>query len=251
MKGRLSIAIVTANLMGLIGLAIMYPHLMVSPGPLVAAHSELVRDCASCHTPWRGPDAAKCITCHVVDEIGLKTSLGVPIVRSRATTAFHQELLQQNCNSCHSDHQGPIRTAENRKPFSHVLLRPQVRQQCSTCHTAPINRVHGEGTSNCAQCHSLEAWKPATLDHSKLFVLDRHHSPTCVTCHTGGDYTTYTCYGCHAHSEERIREKHVEEGIRNFTNCVRCHRSADDDGEGRGGDEDEGRGGRRRERRER
>lgn len=241
MSRRVGLAVITANLAGVLGLIVAYPHLMVSPGPLVAAHSQLTTDCASCHTPWRGPDAVRCVQCHVVADIGLRTTDGMPIVRQRQTTSFHQQLVQQNCNSCHSDHQGPLRTEANRVRFSHALLRPAILQQCETCHTAPINRIHTNITGNCAQCHSQNAWTPATLDHSKLFVLDRNHSPTCVTCHTGGDYTRYTCYGCHAHTEARIREKHVEEGIRNFQNCARCHRSASEGGEGDG--EREGRGG--------
>jgi hypothetical protein len=42
------------------------------------------------------------------------------------------------------------------------------------------------------------------------------------------DYSRYTCYGCHEHSPEKIRREHIEEGIRDFKNCVECHRSADE-----------------------
>lgn len=241
MSRRVGLIVIAGNLAAVFGLVVAYPHLMVSPGPLVAAHSQLTRDCASCHTPWHGPDPVRCITCHVVADIGLRTTDGESITRVSQTTSFHQELVEQDCNACHSDHQGPLRTEANRVCFSHALLRPGVKAQCTTCHVAPINRIHTGITASCAQCHSQDAWKPATLDHSKLFVLDRNHSPTCVTCHTGGDYGRYTCYGCHAHSEAGIREKHVEEGIRNFQNCARCHRSASEDGEG--GDEGEGRRG--------
>jgi hypothetical protein len=43
------------------------------------------------------------------------------------------------------------------------------------------------------------------------------------------DYKKYTCYGCHEHTPANIRREHVEEGIRNFDNCVECHRSGDKD----------------------
>lgn len=54
----------------------------------------------------------------------------------------------------------------------------------------------------------------------------------------------YTCYGCHQHTPANIRGEHIEEGIRNFANCVDCHRSADEEdiggGERRdGGDDDD------------
>jgi hypothetical protein len=42
------------------------------------------------------------------------------------------------------------------------------------------------------------------------------------------DYSAYTCYGCHEHSQEKIRRKHIKEGIRDYANCVECHRNADE-----------------------
>mgnify|MGYP003381731295 CR=1 FL=1 len=65
-------------------------------------------------------------------------------------------------------------------------------------------------------------------------VLDGDHNATCVTCHTTPDFKRYTCYGCHEHTPANIRSEHEEEGIRNFENCVECHRSADDEGGGGG-----------------
>jgi hypothetical protein len=87
---------------------------------------------------------------------------------------------------------------------------------------------------------------PATFDHDKYFVLDRDHNVKCVTCHERNDYSRYTCYGCHEHSPEKIRREHIEEGIRDFKNCVECHRSADEHdirmpGRGRKGERRHGR----------
>jgi len=58
-------------------------------------------------------------------------------------------------------------------------------------------------------------------------------------------YPHYTCYGCNEHSPANIRREHTEEGIRNFDNCVECHRSASEhdirggDGKHEGDEEDE------------
>lgn len=41
-------------------------------------------------------------------------------------------------------------------------------------------------------------------------------------------YRRYTCYGCHEHSPESIRRRHIEEGIRDFKTCVDCDRNADE-----------------------
>lgn len=236
MKGRWILAIIAANLLALVGLAFAYPHLMVSPGALVPAHAALATECFACHAPLRGASSERCIACHVLPDIGLRTTKGVPMPKPTVKASFHQQLIVQDCMACHSDHEGPQLAQHSRKPFSHELLRADVRERCSSCHTAPVDAMHRQIQGNCAQCHKPQAWKPASFEHDKLFLLDGDHNATCVTCHVGNDYGRYTCFGCHAHTPSNIRAKHEKEGIRNFENCVACHRSASE------GNEREGRG---------
>ncbi len=276
--GRWLLWLIGANLAALLALVFIYPHLMLSPGPLVAAHAELTTDCFACHTPWRGASAARCSACHLPADIGLRSTAGVPIVQRKVRTSFHQQLIESDCMACHSDHLGPKLIQRSRKPFSHALLRPEVRSGCETCHLPPVNTLHtglklpcsqchkaeawkpagfdhalltpaarlncqtchkppGDAVhrqigGNCQRCHAVSGWKPATLDHSRLFVLDGDHNVACATCHANDDYSRYACYGCHEHSPDRIRAKHREEGIADLANCVRCHRSASEKGEG-------------------
>ncbi|MEY2685835.1 MAG: hypothetical protein RL375_33, partial [Pseudomonadota bacterium] len=338
MKSRWLWIVISANLVVLVALAFIYPHLMVSPGALVAGHAELATDCFACHAPLRGAASDRCVSCHVVADIGLRTSKGAPIVRVAAsngattgpitgasvgtsagtsaggltgagpgaspvtspgvsapsasaargkarpkaavTTSFHQELIEQDCVACHTDHAGPKLTHRSRKPFSHDLLKVSTREVCESCHAAPTNdlhrrfdkacvqchktqgwtpasfdhdlltkadqnscgschkapddTLHRQIVGNCGSCHTSKAWTPATFDHAKYFVLDRDHNASCVTCHTGNNYQRTTCYGCHEHTPANIRAEHEEEGIANLDNCVRCHRSAQDKGEGGG-----------------
>jgi hypothetical protein len=232
-KGRWLWVVIVANLLALLALVFAYPHLMVSPGPLVTAHAALATDCFACHTPLRGATAERCLACHALADIGLRSTKGAAITRTRPLKAsFHQELIDQNCLACHSDHAGPKLTQRNRKLFSHALLRVATRDQCGTCHAAPTNQMHQTFGSACAQCHQTEAWQPATLDHAKFFPLDGDHNASCVTCHVGNNYSRYTCYGCHEHTPANIQARHREEGaIENLQNCVRCHRSANGEGE--------------------
>ena len=240
MKGRWLWLVIGANLLVLLALAFVYPHLMVSPGPLVPGHRALATDCFACHAPWRGATAERCIACHAVPDIGLRSTKGVPITASqtgRSTAmkrSFHQELIEQDCMACHSDHTGPRLTERGGKRFSHQLLRADVRERCEACHKPPADSLHRQVTGNCAQCHRQDGWKPATFAHDKLFLLDSDHNASCVTCHAGSDYKRYTCYGCHEHQPDKIRRKHEKEGIRDFENCVKCHRSAEEK-EGREG----------------
>ncbi|WP_374564870.1 cytochrome c3 family protein [Ideonella sp.] len=274
--------VIAANLVVLVALAFVYPHLMVSPGALSRGHAELTTDCFACHAPWRGAAAQRCTECHAVADIGLRSTKGVAIAQQGLKTSFHQELIEQDCVACHSDHAGPKLTRRSRKPFSHDLLRVAARERCESCHATPKNEIHRDLSvgcgqchrtqawkpatfdhallaqnasctgchkapsdtlhrqvqGNCGQCHATTAWKPATFEHDEFFVLDRDHDATCVTCHEGHDFKRYTCYGCHEHTPANIRAEHEKEGIRNFENCVKCHRSADEDDakRGEGGD---------------
>lgn len=232
--------VVALNLVVLVALAFTHPHLMISPGPLVKGHEELATDCFACHAAWRGASTRRCAECHAVADVGLKTTKGVPIPTRTVKVSFHRELVEQDCMACHSDHQGPKLTKRSRKPFSHALLKATTKEQCSSCHAAPKDTIHRDLQAECSQCHGDKAWKPATFDHDKHFVLDRDHQAPCDTCHKNNDYGRYTCYGCHEHSQAKVRAEHLEEGIRDFQDCVECHRDPrvePQKGRGRGGRE--------------
>lgn len=230
-------AIVVANLLALIALVFVYPHLMISPGPLTLAHAALAEDCLSCHAPFQGASPEKCISCHAVADIGVRTTTGVAITGLKTRPAFHQSLTTQACLSCHTEHPGA--NPDARQPqFSHALLNDMMRNQCASCHVPPADALHADRAAGCTTCHSQDAWKPATFDHARFFPLSGPHKATCVTCHTNGDFNAYTCFSCHEHEPGRTRAEHLEEGIRNIDNCVACHRNGEPDGEGEGDDDD-------------
>ncbi len=237
---RVILWLAALNAVALIVLVFVYPHLMISPGPLVKGHADLATDCFACHRPWRGASAELCVDCHKPADIGLRTTLGVALPARPLKASFHQKLIEQDCMACHSDHLGPKLTQRSRKPFSHALLVADVQKACGTCHRPPDDRLHRKVDDGCGACHSQDAWKPATFDHERSFVLDRDHDVACATCHVPrndarSDYATYTCYGCHEHTLANVRAEHEEEGIRDFTDCVECHRDPGvEPGEGSG-----------------
>ncbi|OOZ43122.1 cytochrome c3 family protein [Solemya velum gill symbiont] len=228
MKNKTIILIVAVNLAILVLLAIFYPHLMISPGKPIEAHAELATDCFACHTPFIGSRPDKCIVCHKVEEIGLKTTKGLSIVKEKKNVVFHQELIEEDCVSCHSDHKG-VQAFRPISQFTHELLESKLQEQCDSCHATPLDNMHQKSKGNCSECHSQDAWTPATLDHDEYFRFDRDHDTECETCHRDNDYANYTCYGCHEHSRSNIREEHLEEGIRDYEQCTECHRSGDED----------------------
>lgn len=216
--------LLTVNLVILAALTFIYPHLMVGPGKLIPGHEALEEDCFACHAIFTGASSDKCATCHKPVDIGRLTTKGTSIVKPSTTTAFHQELKNQDCVACHSDHAGVKRFARQRQ-FDHSLLKQTTREQCQTCHKVPPDALHKQITGNCLQCHTQSKWTPATFDHEKYFVLDKDHNAPCVTCHVRNDYSRATCYGCHEHTPDNIRREHIKEGISKYDNCVECHRS--------------------------
>jgi hypothetical protein len=231
--------ILAAILSVLAVLVFSYPHLMVSPGKLIPGHKALKTNCFACHTPFGGSDSARCVTCHKPEKIGRLTTVGQPIKKPLTSVPFHQKLINQDCIACHSDHAGVVRMRA-KGHFNHDLLEKAFNDQCQTCHKPPGDSLHQQITGNCSQCHNQGKWVPATFEHDKRFSLDAEHNTRCITCHANNDYSRYTCYGCHEHTPDNIRRKHIEEGVRDFSNCVKCHRSANEHEIGGGNGENEG-----------
>lgn len=237
---RWGLWLIVGNLCALLALAFLWPQLMVAPGPLIPAHHSIASNCFACHAPLRGVVADRCITCHKLADIGIRFTDGAPTKKQGPAIAFHQALTQPDCMACHSDHAGPQLTKASRQRFNHSLLRPELQTRCASCHQAPATVFHVQAGTNCAACHTQAGWKPATFNHVRYFSLTGPHNATCATCHTGGDTSRYTCFGCHEHRPAQIRAEHAEEGIRSIENCARCHRSGSGEGaEGgeRGGDD--------------
>jgi hypothetical protein len=158
--------------------------------------AELQKECTNCHSPQKPKDEihmlleVQCSDCH-------NTSGWIP-------SHFIHELLGDRKNDCRSCH-------ENKRPGDN--LHKQIGKDVQ-----------------CIQCHNTQAWKPSTFDHNKYFRFDSNHPSNCSDCHNvSTSFKTYSCYNCHEHNPARIQKEHFKEGIRNFTNCVECHRSGDED----------------------
>ncbi len=216
---------------GLLGVAVLvalYPQALVAPGGLLSGHHLLEADCFACHTPFMGAASKRCLVCHRVEQIGVLSTKGVPLVIKQTKTPFHQKLATQVCVVCHGEHEG-VRKYRQQGRFSHQLLDGVTRSQCNACHQKPTDALHRPMSGLCSQCHGVTHWRPATFEHQKWFELDKDHRVKCGLCHERDNYKLYTCYGCHEHSVNKIREEHLEEGIRDYQACVLCHRNGDKD----------------------
>jgi len=70
-----------------------------------------------------------------------------------------------------------------------------------------------------------------------LMVLNKDRNAACARCHAAGDYSNCNCYDWREHIPANVRDKHTEQGIQDFANCVECHRSAGEEPGGKGSGE--------------
>ena len=180
MKRRWLLPVIALNLLVLVGLAFVYPNLMISPGPLTPSHAALATDCFACHAPLRGAAANRCVACHAVADIGRLTTTGIPIPSKPDRLPFHQALARQDCMACHTEHAGVKLTQRAHPVFTHALLDSSIRERCASCHTPPANPLHRQVGSDCAQCHVPAHWKPVAFKHA---LLAADVQQRCATCH--------------------------------------------------------------------
>ena len=201
--------------------------------------------CADCHPETiRSFAIGTCTECHDRESSGF--------------AAEHVRSWGDECLGCHDgvDRYGHDRFDHGRSRFAltgrHALIGcsechegtrsqatfSQAPAACVGCHPEPGEHLGQFGTE-CSDCHSTDGWQGARFDHR--FPLDhgRRGESACRTCHPRApNYDTYSCYGCHEHSLQSIRHEHLEEGIRDFQDCVRCHPSGREHERGEGGHRD-------------
>lgn len=181
------------------------------------------QDCIACHTDHKGVDPKLSLSKFEHSFITKPVLNNCVSCHKSPNNKLHKQ-LSTDCKSCHNTNNW-----KDFNTFNHELIVGLNKNNCIACHQSPKDAFHQSVKTNCNECHTTNKWLPSTFNHSSFFVLDKDHSPNkCSTCHVNNDFKTYTCYGCHKHSEANIRLEHLEEGIRNFQDCVLCHKSANE-----------------------
>jgi hypothetical protein len=209
---------------------------LVMPGPLVAAHAKLEKECGNCHEPFsHGTQTELCLTCHKETRADRQTRKG-----------FHGRdpgALKQECTHCHTDHVG--RNADivqfDRETFDHAstnfaLRDAHVAVPCSACHAqsarfrdAPgrcfdchkTNDPHkGRLGEACDNCHAETAWhrvKAFNHEKTKFRLQGAHRTVPCAACHVNERYKDLgtACADCHL-----IQDVHSG---RYGARCDSCH----------------------------
>jgi len=192
-------------------------------GTLQKPHRNLARgsNCLDCHRLGKSHDAVKindCAKCHSME--------------AWKPARFDHALLEKG-QACEKCHELPKRHADTRagcdkchqtkawKParFDHTLL--EKTEKCKNCH--PLVKNHFATVKDCARCHNATGWKPARFAHRFPMNHESRAPARCTVCHPDSP-DRYDCFsGCHEHSVRKVRREHREEGIRDFTDCVKCH----------------------------
>ncbi|MBI5303969.1 MAG: hypothetical protein HY868_17675 [Chloroflexi bacterium] len=192
-------------------------------------YSGAAMNCRACHpfsTQANRPDAqavsASCVDCH---QLAAATFI-----------ASHRREVGDACLACHDG-------ADRMKGFNHAtvfaLTGKHTQVACGKCHVNnrfrdtprdcarchPDPQVHrGQFGNDCAACHTTAAWRPARLIKHTFPLIhgNKGKESACAVCHPK-NYATYTCYGCHEHTQAEITRAHQKERIADLQNCVKCH----------------------------
>ncbi len=208
-------------------------------------------DCAKCHTSesWEGAQfdhnraafqltgqhlKVRCDQCHINNVFA-----GTPqdCTSCHLKNDAHQGKFGPDCAQCHTpdnwtdakfDHnlaafklEGKHQTVACAQCHVNNVFKG-TPQACVSCHAEPQAHFGAFGT-DCVQCHTTVTWQGATFNHTFPLNHGERGPIPCKTCHVTPNFKEYTCYGCHEHNPQTIQAKHLEEGISDFQDCVRCH----------------------------
>lgn len=208
----------------------------ISPGKLSNAHADLegISNCTQCHELGDRVTDQKCLACH--------TEINDLIRQDRGFHASSQ-VVSQDCVKCHSEHHGRnfdmVRFDTdnfNHDLTGYTLEGAHESVDCRECHQAnnisnPIIRKRedtflgletdclschddfhqGQFSTNCLQCHTMEAFSPVTnFDHDQTDFPLR------------GEHAVVDCKECHQTVVVNGRETQQFSNLE-FADCKACH----------------------------
>jgi hypothetical protein len=168
-------------------------------------------DCYSCHQQddeHNGAFGTACETCHNPSD-WTDAKFDHSLAAFKLTGAH----VNVECKACH------INNVFKGTP-----------DECAACHAEPDYHLGMFTGQDCSDCHTTTAWSPARFDGQHTFPMDHGEQiNTCKDCHQP-NLTQWTCYTCHDRAE--VESKHIEEGISDFSDCLHCHPTGQEDGGG-------------------
>ena len=202
--------------------------------PLTGAHISV--DCNLCHSNGNAGTSTVCADCHGADFV-------------QSSNPNHTALgLSNDCATCHTTDPGWSPASFPVHDEYYVLAGAHIARanDCASCHngdytmtpntcagchtddynstTDPNHQTAGYST-DCATCHSQNAWQPANFDHNNTnFPLTGAHTTTdCQSCHADGfSGTSHICKDCHTEDfNQTSNPNHTALALSD--DCVSCH----------------------------
>ncbi|MBI4688397.1 MAG: hypothetical protein HY756_11610, partial [Nitrospirae bacterium] len=184
--------------------------------------------CAKCHSTgypgkYAGVSQDNCYTCHSAQHSQKHPTYPTDCKQCHTSnawlpaTAIHKTFkpvgvhVSLSCNKCHS----------TGYPGKYAGVS---QDNCYTCHSAQHSQKHPTYPIDCKQCHSSNAWLPATAIHKTFKPVGVHVNLSCNKCHSTGYPGKYAgvsqdnCYACHS-------AQHSQKHPTYPTDCKQCHSS--------------------------
>lgn len=209
-------------------------------------------DCGDCHgeQTWGidgidhsffpllgGHEEPGCIDCHGTDDY----ELADPTCASCHAQDEPADHYEGGCDDCHTiyawddatidhsffpltqGHNGPSCTdCHGDAPYE------DASPTCSSCHQRPSGHFQGA----CDDCHNTRDWDDADFNHDPFFPIPHENANLCSECHTGDDYSTFSCIHCHAHRRSEMDDEHQGE-VNGYVYaswaCLDCHPNGEED----------------------
>jgi hypothetical protein len=212
----------------------VFDHLESSGFELQGAH--LTIQCTRCHVNNQINGLPReCFGCHEADYNGVEDPGHVSGQFSHDCLQCHSEIVWSPSTFDHNQTQFPLSGAHVTVACSDCHINGQftgLTTDCWSCHendylgvTDP-NHAQGQFSHDCLQCHSEQAWSPATLNHddTNFPLTGAHKSVNCTDCHINGQYTGLPtdCWSCHENDYVGITDPNHTQG--QFSHdCLLCH----------------------------
>jgi Doubled CXXCH motif (Paired_CXXCH_1) len=189
--------------------------------PLIGGHADAA--CASCHGAGNANKhpSHTCFACHAKDDA-------------------HKGQNGTDCASCHNPRSWKQTSFDHDRMTSFPLKGPHRTATCEACHKQPPkvakppvtcfgchakDDAHkgGNGT-DCAQCHTVTAWKSVNFNHNTMTrfpLADKHAAAKCEACHTRPPRELKLnglCASCHLKDDAHKTKLGPD--------CGRCHSAA-------------------------
>ncbi len=216
--------------------------------PFTGAHIAIANDCAACHNGNYTNTPNTCAGCHTPDY-------------NSSTNPNHSALgLPMDCEMCHTTDPdwNPAQFPNHNTYWPLNGAHAAIQNDCAACHNGNYNNTpntcfgchatdynqannpnHASAgfPTTCDDCHSVNAWVPATFDHDNMYFpiySGRHEDEwdDCTDCHiNSGNYSIFSCIDCHEHDDPaELEDDHEDVPGYTYSSpaCYSCHPEGED-----------------------